>query len=194
MLLWSRSTLLAAGRRRPNSLPVSQLTHAASARFYLTTAAHHHHHQYQQTHPQNPPSPLGSPNNAAFKRPRHRDELRTSRIWQRFSQRQLYSETKMATETKWSAATVRQTFLEFFEKRGHTIGMSKKPFGGLAAFAALKGPTPAVCICICSCCSFWVIKLAVLIVPSVLTTRLSQCPPARSSLTMTPPCSSPTRA
>ncbi|KAJ4164351.1 hypothetical protein LMH87_006028 [Akanthomyces muscarius] len=27
----------------------------------------------------------------------------------------------MATETEWSAAKVRQTFLEFFEKRGHTI-------------------------------------------------------------------------
>lgn len=28
----------------------------------------------------------------------------------------------MATETSWPAAKVRQTFLEYFEKRGHTIG------------------------------------------------------------------------
>ena len=156
MLLLSRSTVVAAGRR-PDGVPFSQLTHAASARFYFTTTAHHHHyyyhHQQPHPHPQNPPSPLVPPNTAAFTRPRHRDELRTSRVLQRFSQRRLYSETKMATETKWSAANVRQTFLEFFEKRGHTIGRSKTRWR-LAAFAALAGSTPAVWLRTCCCCPF----------------------------------------
>lgn len=37
-------------------------------------------------------------------------------------QHRLYSDLKMATDTNWPAAKVRQTFLEYFEKRGHTIG------------------------------------------------------------------------
>lgn len=28
----------------------------------------------------------------------------------------------MATEVKWTAETVRKTFLNYFEERGHTVG------------------------------------------------------------------------
>lgn len=45
-------------------------------------------------------------------------------------QRRLYSHSTMA-ELKWSAARVRQTFLDYFEKNGHTIGMSNRSSSSL---------------------------------------------------------------
>lgn len=142
MLLLSRSTV-AAGRRRCDGggLPFLRLTHATSrtsARFYLTTALHLHHH-----HPPPATSPLlflVSPNNAASKRPRRRrDEFTTARILQRFFQQRFYAATKMATETKWSAANVRQTFFDFFEKRGHTIGEFQRPLAPCSSCCAYPG-------------------------------------------------------
>lgn len=57
-------------------------------------------------------------------------------------QRRLYSHSTMA-ELKWSAARVRQTFLDYFEKNGHTIGTSNRSSSSLGL---LK-------FCACSCLS-----------------------------------------
>jgi hypothetical protein len=40
------------------------------------------------------------------------------------------SRLKMSDPQKWTASVVRKTFLEFFEKKGHTIGRWRGNFGG----------------------------------------------------------------
>lgn len=97
--------------------------------------------------------------------------------------------TAVMAEPKWPGAVVRKTFLEFFEKRGHTIGMLSPTFHSPSATRRDRGN----CLCYSSsrhCASNFCFKCA-----NWLTIyALSQCRLPPSSLTMTPPCSSPMRA
>lgn len=58
--------------------------------------------------------------------PQRRNYNTTAQLATRIFQRRFYSQFRMA-DVKWPAALVRQTYLEFFEKRGHTIGTTMRP-------------------------------------------------------------------
>lgn len=111
-----------------------QLTHACG-RFYLThqnrRRCHNHVHHIHIGHHTSSHPPLstppqnkrpGSANTAAILRPTLRRAFAPLPLASRHLQHRLYSELKMTTETNWPAAKVRQTFLDYFEKRGHTVG------------------------------------------------------------------------
>ncbi|KAM3464590.1 hypothetical protein MY5147_009484 [Beauveria neobassiana] len=101
------------------ALPSLQLTQAGCGRFYLSHHRNprHHHHISPPPHSQR----LACANTAAIYRITPRRAFASIPSVFRHLQRRLYSDLKMATETKWPAAKVRETFLDFFEKRGHTI-------------------------------------------------------------------------
>ena len=114
--------------------------------------------------------------------PQRRNFNTTAQLATRIFQRRFYSQFRMA-DVKWPAALVRQTYLEFFEKRGHTIGTMRPilatkqshPFG-------LFGSSGRILV------------NATMNARNMLLTLGLQSLPAPSSLTMTPPCFSPMRA
>ncbi|KAM3510669.1 hypothetical protein MY11210_005704 [Beauveria gryllotalpidicola] len=103
------------------ALPSLQLTQAGGGcgRFYLShhRSPRHHHHICPPPHSQR----LVCANTAAIYRITPRRAFASIPSVFRHLQPRLYPDSKMATEAKWPAAKVRETFLDFFEKRGHTI-------------------------------------------------------------------------
>lgn len=97
--------------------------------------------------------------------------------------------TPVMAEPKWPGAVVRKTFLEFFEKRAHTIGM----LSPTSPFPPATRRDRGICLFYPPsrhCASHFCFKS----IDWLTISALSQCRLPPSSLTMTPPCSSPMRA
>lgn len=200
------SLLLHAGGRSfadgwpAQALHQLQLTHACG-RFYLTHHgnhdsryhtyySHNHHHTFLHHHPQRSGS---NTNTGAIQRLLPRRAFASIPFVSRHSQHRLYSDLKMATETNWPAAKVRQTFLEYFEQRGHTVGAYSDLNLEHTCLRYERIPVPQYfnidpCHSLCKLALLQPARRHANYYPSF------QSPRALSSLTMTPPCSSPTRA
>ncbi len=114
----------------------------------------------------------------------------------RFYSQQSTNHPTMTEGVKWTGSQVRKTFLDFFTERGHTLSVCFP----LKIFPCPRAQAPTVALLshnvtrvICNLVelprSFKKMALLSLEPPLTFVANL-QCPPPRSSLTMTPPCSS----
>lgn len=101
----------------------------------------------------------------------------------RFSTKTTHYAPAIMGDPKWTGVGVRKTFLEFFEKRGHTIGMRQH-----------NAATQCFMNFMMHLYQYFDMPLHNYQFKNTNLLRFCQCPHRPLSLTMTPPCSSPMRA
>jgi hypothetical protein len=131
-LSWSSSARCGSGggagwswRRRS---PFVFLTHSCRSfhRYRLQRAATHFPPQQQQPRPQLQPQ-LRQRNQLLHAPTLILPNFAPSTSLSTIFSKRLFRSTAVMAETQWPAQRVRQTFFEYFEKRGHTLGMRQTP-------------------------------------------------------------------